>query len=151
MYPGILLVVTMSKAIDSPESESSDTAAIEDGRKLPKSVIFEILSADRRQEVLRYLDETGETANLGELAEHIASLECDCEISQLSSQQRKRTYVGLYQCHLPKMADAGVIDYNSDRGTVALNGRSGRLLEYLYLEESEETEQADGIFRGFFG
>jgi len=143
----------MSKAIDSSESESSDTetAAIEDGRTLPKSVIFEILSADRRQEVLRYLDETGETANLGELAEHIASIECDCEVGQLSSQQRKRTYVGLYQCHLPKMADAGVIDYNSDRGTIALNGRSGRLLEYLYLEESAETEQSGGIFRGLFG
>ncbi|MEF8937057.1 DUF7344 domain-containing protein [Halobacteriaceae archaeon SHR40] len=143
----------MSKAVDSPESDSGDTerAAIEDGRTLPKSVIFEILSADRRQEVLRYLDQTEETVNLGEMAEHIASIECDCEVAQLSSQQRKRTYVGLYQCHLPKMADAGVIDYNSDRGTIALNGRSARLLKYLYLEESEETEQSGGIFRGFFG
>lgn len=144
----------MSQAIDGTDdgSEDADQTAPHDGaEKLPKSIIFEILSADRRQEVLRYLDENDGTANLGELAEHIASIECDCEIAQLSSQQRKRTYVGLYQCHLPKMADVGVIDYNSDRGTVASNERSGRLLEYLYFEEETDSERSDGLLGGFFG
>jgi len=142
----------MSQAIDGPDDDSGDTeqSAFAESQKLPKSIIFEILSADRRQEVLRYLDENDGSATLGDLAEHIASIECDCEIPQLTSQQRKRTYVGLYQCHLPKMADVGVIDYNSDRGTAALNDRSGRLLEYLYFEEENESEAYSGLFSGFF-
>ncbi len=118
--------------------------------KIPKSVLFELLSADRRQEVLRYLDENDGSATVGELAEHIASLECGCEIVQLDSQQRKRVYVGLYQCHLPKMADAGAIEYDSDRGTVALNDRSGRLLNYLYFEEESNDSQSETLFGTFW-
>jgi hypothetical protein len=113
--------------------------------ELSKSEIFEILSADRRQEVLRYLDRAGGTADLGELAEHIAAIECDCERVQLSSQQRKRAYVGLYQCHLPKMSDMGVIDYDQDRGNIELNDRSIRLLKYLYFEEEDDPSVWESI------
>ena len=132
---------------DAPEKTISevDTAGQTD-EQLSKTQIFEILSADRRQEVLQYLHRNEGGADIGELAEHIASKECDCAVSQLNSQQRKRTYVGLYQCHLPKMAKAGVIDYDDDRGHVALNGRSGRLLKYIYYEEEESLEQEEGFF-----
>ena len=130
-----------SKESDNSNPNSKNTSTEE---TLPTSEIFELLSADRRQEVLRYLDSTDGTADIGELAEHIASIECGCPRSQLSSQQRKRVYVGLYQCHLPKMADAEVIDYNSDRGTVALTERSQRLLRYLYFEE-EDTSSVRGL------
>jgi len=121
------------------------------GEPISKSHLFELLSADRRQEVLRYLDANGGTADLGELAEHIASLECDCAVSELGSQQRKRVYVGLYQCHLPKMAEAGVIDYDQDRGDVALNERSARLLRYLYLEEDRTNGDQAGLLNRFLG
>jgi hypothetical protein len=53
--------------------------------------------------------------------------------------------VGLYQCHLPKMADAGVIEYEEDRGVVELNDRSLRLLNYLYFEEETEPGVCKGI------
>ena len=88
----------MPKSISVPErGEANNTNKGGREEELSKSEIFEILSADRRQEVLRYLDRAGGTAHLGELAEHIAAIECDCERVQLSSQQRKRAYVGLYQ------------------------------------------------------
>lgn len=127
----------MSQRLDVPEDESENRT--ERNERLSKSEIFELLSAERRQEVLKYLDNNDGRADLGELAEHVAGLECGCDPGQLSSQQRKRAYVGLYQCHLPKMADAGVIDYDSNRGTIALNERSVRLLKYLYFEEREEV------------
>lgn len=123
-----------------------ETSSVE-GQQLPKSEVFELLSADRRQAVLLYLNATDGTADLGELAEHIASQECDCRPTELSSQQRKRVYVGLYQCHLPKMADAGVIEYDSDRGNVALNDRSDRLLQYLYFEEDQSSDETEGVLR----
>lgn len=119
--------------------------------ELSKSEVFELLSADRRQAVLLHLDTIDGVAKLGELAEHIASKECNCTPAELSSQQRKRAYVGLYQCHLPKMADAGVIDYDSDRGTVELTDRSARLLKYLYFEEDDESEEAESILGRLLG
>ena len=135
--------------VASQAGEATDAASSKQKPTLSKSEVFELLSADRRQEVLRYLDNTEGKATLSELAEHIASLECDCDQSQLSSQQRKRAYVGLYQCHLPKMADAGVIDYNADRGIVALNERSVRLLNYLYFEEESKSVTKELVTRFF--
>jgi hypothetical protein len=88
---------------------------------------------------------------LGEVAEYIAGLECDVDPAQLNSQQRKRVYVGLYQCHLPKMADAGVIDYDQNRGNIELNERSARLLKYLYLEEPKSETPQSGILGRLFG
>lgn len=138
----------MSHAVES--AGGSDEGVQNDADALPKAELFDILSAERRQEVLRYLDRTGETVSIGELAEHIASQECDCDRAQLSSQQRKRVYVGLYQCHLPKMADSGVIDYERNRGKIAPNERSKRLLKYLYLEEDSETK-SEGLVHRLFG
>ncbi len=144
----------MPQAINSPDQDSGETdgeSVAENTEKLSKSHIFELLSAERRQEVLRYLDTNEGKADLGEVAEHIASLECGCDVAQLSSQQRKRVYVGLYQCHLPKMADADVIEYDPDRGNLALNERSVRLLKYLYFEEETEPGQRAGLLDRFLG
>lgn len=133
------------------ESNTVGGESSSESGQLQKSEVFELLSADRRQAVLLYLNTTDGTADLGELAEHIGGQECECRPTELSSQQRKRVYVGLYQCHLPKMADAGVIEYDSDRGTVALNERSDRLLEYLYFEEDEDAGEPEGVLERLFG
>jgi hypothetical protein len=70
---------------------------------------------------------------LNELAEQIAGDENDIGVEDLSSQQRKRVYVSLHQNHLPKMDDMGVVDYDRDRGTIALGDISG-VTPYLSLE-----------------
>jgi len=49
------------------------------------------------------------------------------------------------------MADAGVIEYNSDRGTVALNDRSNRLLKYLYFEEKDDSGEPEGVLERLLG
>jgi hypothetical protein len=57
---------------------------------------------------------------MDELAEQIAAWENDVEVGELTSQQRKRVYVSLYQTHLPKLAEAGIVNYDVDEGTVEL-------------------------------
>ncbi|MXR52963.1 hypothetical protein GRX03_15290 [Halovenus sp. WSH3] len=138
----------MPQATDTHRTEDQPAGS---EYQLSKAEVFELLSADRRQAVLLYLDTAEGTVQLGELAEHIASQECNCTPAELSSQQRKRAYVGLYQCHLPKMADAGVIDYDSDRGTIDLTERSDRLLEYLYFEEEGGSEEPSSVFERLLG
>ncbi|MGM0718349.1 MAG: DUF7344 domain-containing protein [Halobacteriota archaeon] len=111
------------------------------GEQLPLDDIFDLLRNQRRRGVLRYLrDETDGTATLDELAEHIAAKENDIEISQLTSSQRKRVYIGLYQCHLPKMDELGIIAYDQNRGTIELRDIS-QLEPFLAgLEGETETE-----------
>ena len=98
-------------------------------------VIFDILKNQRRRHVLRYLREN-ETTTLSDLAEHVAALENDKDVRSLTSSERKRVYVGLYQCHLPRMNDAGVIDFDSDRGRIELRDTADQLDEYLDVADA---------------
>ena len=113
-----------------PEEITSVTDDGDDGR-LSKDVIFELLKNRRRREVLTYLLETDGTVTLGELAEQIAAWENDTTVNALSSDQRKRVYVALYQTHLPKMDDAGIIEYDQDRGLIELSDNADLLMMYL--------------------
>lgn len=104
--------------------------------------IFELLKNERRREVIRYLlNEPDGTATLSDLAEYIAAKENGIEIRQLSSDQRKRVYIGLYQCHLPKMDEKGVIDFENNRGTVELLSNVSQLQPYLERINNQPDQQ----------
>ena len=92
--------------------------------------IFTILQNHRRRLVLEYLREHDSTTQ-GDLARHIAAVENDVPESAVTSTQRKRVYVSLYQAHLPKLDDFGAISFDQDRGTVDRTPRTGELLRYL--------------------
>lgn len=98
---------------------------------------FELLKNERRRRVLRFLLENDEASTTGELAEHVAAIENGKEdVTAITSKERKAVYVGLYQCHLPKMDDYGVIEFNQARGRVELTELAYELQEYLYEPES---------------
>ena len=100
-------------------------------RELTEDLIFDILSSSRRRYVLYCLQEVDGPMEVTDLAEQIAAWENDTEISELSPQERKRVYVSLYQTHVPKLANAGVVEYDEDAGTVTL-GKNARIInEYL--------------------
>ncbi|WP_144797993.1 DUF7344 domain-containing protein [Halorubrum depositum] len=138
------------------ESSGTDVANLEDigktsrsgGAELTKGEIFDLLKNKRRRTVIRYLRENDGEAVLNDLAEHIAAKENDTTVRQLSSDQRKRVYIGLYQCHLPKMDSLGVIDYDKNRGTIELQASVAQLLEYMDLDE-DDGETVEGTERAW--
>jgi hypothetical protein len=73
---------------------------------------------------------------MSDIAEHIAALEHDTTVDSLRSKQRQRVYIALYQSHLPKMDDAGVINYNQDRGLVEATALADSFDGYLDEEPS---------------
>ncbi|WP_128224348.1 DUF7344 domain-containing protein [Halobacteriaceae archaeon SHR40] len=111
-----------------PDTNSQDSA---EEATLPLDQAFEILKNSRRRETLHYLNEHGGTATLSSLAEHIAAIENDTTVQQITSSQRKRVYVGLYQCHLPKMDSMDVIDFDKNRGTIELARNAEQVCSYL--------------------
>jgi len=123
-----------------PQPSADEDDAEPQQEELPLDVTFEILKNRRRRLVLEYLRETEETITIGELAEHIAAIENDTTVQQLNAQQRKRVYIGLYQCHLPKMDDAGVVDFNQDRGRIDPGPNVEPLYEYLNVDAEEEED-----------
>lgn len=93
---------------------------------------FMLLKNQRRREVLRYLARTEAVTTLDALARHIAARENGIDERALSSSQRKRVYIGLYQAHLPKLDDAGVIEFDKHRGRVELRPEAEELFKYLW-------------------
>ena len=127
--------------VDSPSDETATD-------ELSLDIIFEMLRNRRRQLVLEYLREHDETVTIGELAEHIAAIENDTTVRQLNAQQRKRVYIGLYQCHLPKMDDVDVIEFNQSRGRIAPGKHIEPLYEYLDVANGETDDEADAETEG---
>ncbi|PSP80152.1 hypothetical protein BRC81_02885 [Halobacteriales archaeon QS_1_68_20] len=79
--------------------------------------VQELLQNSRRRHVVDLIDEYGALA-IGELAERVAARETGVDPEQVPSDDRKRVYVGLYQCHLDKLDEADVVEYDKRGGLV---------------------------------
>ena len=103
---------------------------------------FEILKNERRRFVLEYLSSSEQTVALGELADQLAAIENDTTVENITSSERKRVYVALYQFHLPKMDRMDVINYDKNRGEVALT-QKGRSLYQEHESDQPRTGYLD--------
>lgn len=106
---------------------------------LSQDTAFDLLSNARRRLALQYLQETGGPVSIGELATQVAAMENDIPVEEVASQQRKRTYVSLYQTHVPKLAKAGAVEYDSDEGVVELDGDARMITSYLSPSRMDEN------------
>ena len=95
-----------------------DTSA---GPSLPRDAVYDALADKRRRYALHYLKQRDEPVTVRELSEQVAAWENDKEVAELTSQERKRVYIALYQSHLSTLDDEGLVDYEDDAGTVALS------------------------------
>lgn len=108
-----------------------------DSGPLSQDVVFDLLSSPRRRFVLYYLRQVDSRVELGDLADELAAWENDTEVDNLTSQQRKRVYVSLYQTHIPKLYDAGIVNYDRENGIVELASEANQLSAYLAVDEND--------------
>lgn len=127
----------------SPQGAPAPSIGTDADEQVEESItqedLFELLKNQRRRMVAEYLMRTDEPTSIGTLAEYVAALENDCDEEAVTHRQRKRTYVSLYQGHLPKMDDYGVIDYDKDRGDVE-SGPEFDQLESMIEDISEARD-----------
>jgi hypothetical protein len=55
----------------------------------------------------------------------------DLPVEEVPSQARKRAYVSLYQTHIPRLEDAGLVEYDADEGTIIRTERARAIDPYL--------------------
>lgn len=102
-------------------------------KTLDKDAIHEILSNPRRRAALRILDENGPMEK-GELSTLVAADEYDKDPEQLTSDERKRVHISLYQQHNDVLKDANVINSN---GEIMLTQKADDLLWHLEAEPNQ--------------
>ncbi|MFW5924245.1 MAG: DUF7344 domain-containing protein [archaeon] len=119
------------------EGETCDTDVEKTDADLSLNEAFDIVKNERRRLVLKYLVENEGPVALGDLAEHIAAIENDKDVVAINSSERKRVYVGLYQCHLPKMDAADVIE--SERNSnITLGENADQVMQYVDVGDTED-------------
>ena len=139
---GMEQLTPVSETADLPtSSEHCPETATE---SFSRDRVFELLSNRRRRLVLYYLQEqAGEDATVRELASEIAAWENGVETVAVTYKQRKRVYTSLYQSHLPKMDEYGVVEYEQGRGTVRLTAEGETLDAYLEIVSGNDVPWSD--------
>lgn len=132
------------------QTETEETAAVETESEeesgvteFSKDDIFHILQNERRRNVLRYLADVEGQVEMRDVAEQVAAWEHNTTLESLTSVERQRVYIALYQSHLPKLDKMGVIDYNQSRGIVVRCPEADQLTRYLEVDDEEEAADED--------
>jgi len=102
----------------SATSNTGRGGTVSPGPQLIEDELFEVLANRRRRYVVHALKGENPPAELGTLAEQVAAWENDVAVTGITSTERKRVYTALQQSHLPKMDNAGVVDFDKDRGVI---------------------------------
>ncbi|WP_226006772.1 DUF7344 domain-containing protein [Natrinema salinisoli] len=121
----------MIPLLNSPES----LTAFGDTRADAVDTALDLLANQRRREVLEYLEETGGSATLTELAVEVATREAGAEPNAISdhgdvsARDRRAVRISLHHTHIPMLANADVVDYDTETETVTLHDRGRALLD----------------------
>jgi hypothetical protein len=126
-----------------PADDASTERSTETPPTLPDDDIFHILQTNRRRDAIRYLLDQDGPVKMRDVAEYVAARENDTTVAQLSSTERQRVYIPLYQSHLPKLDEEGVIEYNKSRGIVKPTDRLELFRPYLELDVGGDEPAAD--------
>jgi hypothetical protein len=93
----------------------------------------EVLGNRRRRYALHYLKQQDDgAAEMGDISTRVAAWEHGIEPEAVSYDERKTVHTSLYQHHAPKLAETGLVEYDSRSGRVELT-EAGAEVD-LYLE-----------------
>ena len=105
------------KATTELLSDASEAAAEE----TDETVLYDALSRPQRRFALMALRTCGGAHALADLAMEVARLEANDEEVAFSKERAQNVEISLYHNHVPRMVDAGVVEFREDRRVVRLH------------------------------
>lgn len=114
----------------------SEAASDESGSELPPDRTFGLLSTSRRREAIDLLREHGQVG-LPDIAEAVTVRQLGKEITEISPEQVKDTYMMLYHSDIPKLVDENVIVYDQEQDVVA-TGENFSAVEELLTRSTDK-------------
>ncbi|NHN43156.1 ArsR family transcriptional regulator [Halorubellus sp. JP-L1] len=122
---------------DGHRSDSPDDVA---RTERDRDAEYRALAETNRRRVLRYLRNVEDGSTLQDLATVLAGWESTESDRVVSNDRRRELMVALHHVHLPVLADAGLLSYDSNDGTVALESIPDAVEEALADEETSQTD-----------
>lgn len=80
--------------------------------------VYAALGDARRRRIVLALDRLGEPIGVEELAACLADRDARTDPGGATASDRRSVQLSLYHSQLPKLADAGVVEYDPEEGTV---------------------------------
>jgi hypothetical protein len=112
------------------EQPTNDSPGADHGsRDRSLAVVFEMLRSERRRNVLYVLYQRAGPVQVSALADEVATRE---------GAEFARVATALRHVHLPKLDDAGVVEFEAETGTVRLSDDSDRFRHYLTSAAADE-------------
>lgn len=108
---------------------------------LTQDTVYDLLSNKRRRFVISKLRSADGAVSVSELSEAVAAWENGVEIDELTDKQIKRVYVSLYQIHVPKLDESGLVEYDKDSGQVRLTSTVSELDSYLPQQDNDDDTE----------
>lgn len=96
----------------------------------PDETLFDLLSSRRRRLLLSVLHRHREV-DLSTLARYVAALETESTPEELDPADQKRVYISCYQTHVPRLAEAGLLEYDTASGMVSKTSNLAAVVRYL--------------------
>jgi hypothetical protein len=122
------------------EALQSVVAAYEvDDRPVSPDVLFGLLATFRRRTAYRTLLEYGDLS-LPDLADEVAVAECNRTLPEIDPDDVLQVYLSLYHTHVPKLAEAGLVEYDQDADFVVLTD-AGRVVESVVEDLCEAVKR----------
>lgn len=106
---------------------------------LTRDEVFEVLSSSRRRRILYHLHRRDGEADLRALARDTAGDETGTPVDD---DVVKRFYISLYQTHVPKLEEVGLVRYDGDEKTVTLTDRVEDVARVLNEDVSSDRPWA---------
>lgn len=100
---------------DSPTEKEGMGSSIEG---MPLDTVHTLLSHHRRRAVLELLLTHDRALTLTDLRNELVESEQGAEITEISGEAVKRVHASLHHTHVPKLAEAGIVDYDQERKIV---------------------------------
>ncbi|GAB3669669.1 DUF7344 domain-containing protein [Halopiger thermotolerans] len=128
-------VVSDPESLSTPGADAAVSDA-SDAAETDETGSFGVLADPHRRAVLRYLADNESPVPVSDLADHLTvELEGDDRTSGRIAEwgdallgTRRRIQISLRHVHIPKLADAGAVDFDIDANAVSLRERGTELL-----------------------
>ncbi|WP_266079092.1 DUF7344 domain-containing protein [Haladaptatus caseinilyticus] len=121
-----------SRAAPSPSGPSANVPS------LSQDALFDALASRRSRYILHYLRREETPVTLPDIVDTVAAWEMDKSIDLVSDEHRRNVYMSLQHTQLPKLAMAGLVQYDDDRELVDKGVHSEQADAYLDIAISRD-------------
>lgn len=115
---------------DSPTGASAAPSGPTDAAFLSET-LADALGHRRRRLLLRCLDASEFMVSRSDVAAQLAARESDAELADVSSEHREAIETTLHHAHVPKLADADLVEYDARSEMLALTPKAESIIPVL--------------------